>query len=109
MPQIKYFHIFKPLEISYKTPAGYIFLPVHIFLDIKFYLRRKVQLVYEGNMTGYINEVTYYGVFNIYPVRIALFLLYINDLEVDYKYFGNGYLFILSKNKITIMVVTEFY
>ena len=52
MKQIKGFCIFNPLKIGLKAPDYNNFVPIHMCIDVKFYLRRKAQMFIVGNMIG---------------------------------------------------------
>ena len=68
--------------------------------DVKFDLRRKVQLVSGGNTIWSRDKDAYCGVVNIDIVRTVFFLGQKNDLEVSSIYVSNYYPHGFTKDNI---------
>ena len=101
--QIKYFQIIRTLKIGYKAPDDQTSVPVNMWFDVKFHLKKNPQLVEGENMTGSRDKDAYCGVVNNDTFSPSLFLGKINDLEVASADFGNAYLHVSTKDNIYTM------
>ena len=75
---------------------------------MKFYLRRKAQLVAGGSIKGKRNNDAFSGVTKMDTVRIFFFLGNFNDLDVATADVRNAYLHGFNKYNIYTMEGSEF-
>ena len=108
MDQIKDFQTLRTLERGSKAPNNNNFVPVNMWFDTNFDLRRKAEMVAGGNMPGSRDKDYYCGVINIGTVSTDILFEYINDLEVDVTDVENAYLHGFTKDKICTRTWTEF-
>ena len=63
--QLKAYDTFKVLDQGKKAPTDHTYVPLHMFFDVKYDLRRKARLVAGGNWTDPATEDIYSGIVGI--------------------------------------------
>ena len=80
MTQTDGFKMLKLLKKGAKAPVNYTFVPVYMYMCIKFDLRRKYLLDSGGNIIGSSDKGPYFVVSSIKNILEVFFLLHLNNM-----------------------------
>ena len=81
----------KLLKSITNSSDNHTFVPFHVFIYIKFDLRRMEQLDAGDNITIYSDKYPYCGMFNIKNVLAVFFLIHLNNRETTETSVVNAY------------------
>ena len=113
--QIKEYQVFKDYgKAVYEkdkignVPKGYQEIRGYFVFDIKHCGKFKARLVADGHLTKEPNETLYSGVVSLRNLRLAMFLVELNKLQLWGADVGNAYLQALTKENLYIVGDPEF-
>ena len=114
--QIKEYQVFKDFgKAVYEknkitnAPEGHQKIRVHFVFDVKHCGKFKARLVADGHLTKEPMETVYSGVVSVRNhLRLAMFLVELNNLELWGADVGNAYLQALTREKLYIVGGPEF-
>ena len=94
--------------IGKAAPQGYKSIKIHCMYDIKHDDRHKARCVIDGHLTDIPVNSVYSGVVSLRGLRIMLFLVELNKLDMWITDIGNSYLEAKTSKKVYIIAGPEF-
>ncbi len=108
MEQLHEYWTFKDLGKSGTTPAGFKKIRVHLVFDVKHDGCHKSRLIADGHLTEVPLESVYSGVVSLRGLRLLVFLVELNGLDIWATDIGNAYLEAETQEKVFVVAGLEF-